>query len=92
MKVPVAVCKDYALFFEIDKGFCFIHCDCIRWTNTVRKQMLSDLISIQKQDVYAIHEVCDRKHKKFLALFGFKFLKDFVGLDGQRRQLYIRRI
>jgi len=54
--------------------------------------MLADLNSIQKQDIYAIHEICDRKHAKFLNLFGFKFLKDFVGLDGQRRQLFIRGI
>jgi len=92
MKVPVAVCKDYTLFFEDDKGFCFIHCDCVRWTNTVRKQILADLVNIQKQDIYAIHEVFDRKHAKFLALFDFKFLKDFVGHDGLYRQLYIRRI
>ena len=92
MKLAVAVCDDYTLYFEDDKGFCFIHCDCIRWTNTVRKQMLLDLIRVQKQDLYAVHEVFDKKHAKFLALFDFKFLKDFVGLDGLYRQLYIRRI
>lgn len=91
MKVPVAVCEDYTLFLEDDSGFSFIHCDCARWTNTVRKRMLADLASIQKQDIYAIHEVCDRKHAKFLDLFGFKFLKDFAGLDGQHRQIYVRR-
>lgn len=91
MKVPVAVCDDYTLFFEDDEGFCFIHCDCVRWTNSVRKRMLADLTGIQKQDLYAIHEVCDKKHAKFLDLFEFKFLKDFVGLDGLHRQLYIRR-
>jgi hypothetical protein len=90
--MPVAVCKDYTLFFEYDKGFCFIHCDCTRWTNTVRKRMLKDLVNIQKQDIYAIHEILDKKHAKFLELFKFKFLKDFVGLDGQCRQLYIRRM
>jgi len=91
MKVPVAVCDDYTLFFENYKGLCFIHCDCVRWTNSVRKRMLDDLISLQKQDLYAIHEVCDIKHAKFLDLFGFKFLEDFVCLDGLHRQLYIRR-
>ena len=92
MKVPVAVCDDYTLFFEEDEGFCFIHCNCVRWTNSVRKRMLIDLTDIQKRDLYAIHEVRDKKHAKFLDLFEFKFLKDFVGLDGLHRQLYIRRI
>lgn len=57
----------------------------------IRKKMLADLISIQKQDLYAIHDIGDSKHAKFLGLFKFKFLKDFVGLDGLQRQLYIRR-
>lgn len=91
MKVPVAVCDDYTLFLEDDSGFQFIHCDCMKWTNMVRKRMLADLVSIQKQDLYAVHDVGDRKHAKFLSLFGFKFLRDFVGLDGLHRQLYIRR-
>ena len=90
MKVPVAVCDDYTLFFEDDEGFCFIHCDCVRWTNTVRKQMLIDLTGVQKQDLYAVHEIGDKKHEKFLALFDFKFFQNFVGLDGQNRQIYVR--
>lgn len=91
MKLPVAVCEDYTLFFEDDHGFCFIHCDCVKWSNSVRKRMLADLVSVQKQDVFAVHEIGDKKHAKFLSLFGFKFLQDFVGLDGQNRQIYVRR-
>ena len=56
----------------------------------VRKQMLADLVRIQKQDLYAVHDIGDEKHKKFLALFDFQFLQDFVGLDGQNRQIYVR--
>jgi hypothetical protein len=54
--------------------------------------MLADLVSIQKQDVFAIHEMGDKKHAKFLGLFGFEFLQDFVGLDGQHRQIFVRRM
>jgi hypothetical protein len=53
--------------------------------------MLSDLLMLQKEDIFAIHEIDDKKHAKFLALFDFKFLKDFVGLDGLSRQIYVRR-
>ena len=91
MKLAVAVCEDYTLFFEDDHGFCFIHCDCVRWTKSVKKRMLADLVSVQKQDVFAIHEVGDKKHAKFLGLFKFEFLQDFVGLDGKNRQIYVRR-
>jgi hypothetical protein len=52
--------------------------------------MLADLVRIQKQDLYAVHDIGDEKHKKFLALFDFQFLQDFVGLDGQNRQIYVR--
>lgn len=53
--------------------------------------MLSDLVKLQKDDLYAIHEIEDRKHEKFLKLFGFQFLEDFVGADGKARQTYVRR-
>jgi hypothetical protein len=91
IKHPVIERDDYTLFFEYDKGFCFIHCNCIKWTKTIKKQMLSDLLMLQKEDIFAIHEIDDKKHAKFLALFDFKFLKDFVGLDGLSRQIYVRR-
>lgn len=91
MKTPVAVRDDYTLYLEDYKGFWFIHCDCYRWTKTVKKQMFDDLIEIQKDDLYAIHEVGDTKHEKFLKLFGFEYLEDFVGADNKPRQTYVRR-
>lgn len=91
MKTPVVACDDYTLYLEDYNGFWFIHCDCRRWTNEVRKRMLDDLVKLQKDDLYAIHEIEDRKHEKFLKLFGFQFLEDFVGADGKARQTYVRR-
>ncbi len=91
VKTPVVVNDDYTLYLEEYNGFWFIHCDCQRWTNTVRKRMLRDLVDLQQDDLYAIHEIEDRKHEKFLKLFGFKFLEDFVGADGKARQTYVRR-
>ena len=91
MKTPVVASDDYTLYLEDYNGFGFIHCDCRRWTNEVRKRMLDDLVKLQKDDLYAIHEIEDRKHEKFLKLFGFNFLEDFVGADGKARQTYVRR-
>lgn len=91
MKTPVVACDDYTLYLEDYNGFLFIHCDCRRWTNEVRKRMLDDLVKLQKDDLYAIHEIGDKKHEKFLKLFGFEFLEDFVGADNKPRQTYVRR-
>lgn len=91
MKTPVVVRDDYTLYLEDYNGFWFIHCDCQRWTKTVKKQMFEDLIAVQKDDFYALHEIGDVKHEKFLKLFGFEFLEDFVGADNKPRQTYVRR-
>ena len=91
MKIAAVVREDYTLYLEDDQGFYFIHCDCRRWTKTVRKNMAVDLEKIQKSDIYAIHDAADDKHAKFLKIFGFAFLQDFAGLDGQPRQIYVRR-
>lgn len=91
MKTAVAERDDYTLYLEDYNGFWFIHCDCRRWTNEVRKRMLDDLVKLQKDDLYAIHEISDSKHKKFLKLFGFEYLEDFVGADKKARQTYVRR-
>lgn len=91
MKIPVVVCQEYTLYLEDYKGFLFIHCDCRHWSKTVKKKMFEDLVAIQKEDLYAIHEISDRKHEKFLKLFGFEYLEDFVGVDNKTRQTYVRR-
>ena len=95
MKTPVIFHNDYVVFLENDCGFTFIHCDCIKWTKSVKKNLLSDfkkLFEIHRSEIYAIHEMGDVKHKKFLSIFGFEYLKDFVGSDEKQRQIFVRRI
>lgn len=94
MKTPVVVKNDYVVYFEDDCGFTFIHCDCMRWSKSVRKELKVDLDCLFKsynKDVYAIHEIDDAKHEKFVGIFGFDYLKDFVGMDGKARQMFVRR-
>jgi len=50
-----------------------------------------ELFKSYKKDIYAIHEVGDAKHEKFVRIFGFDYLKDFVGMDGKARQMFVRR-
>lgn len=94
MKTPVIYHDDYIVFLEIDFGFTFIHCDCVKWTKEVKKDLLSDLrklFEIHRSEIYAIHEIDDVKHEKFLSIVGFKYLKDFVGSDAKLRQIFVRR-
>jgi len=66
----------------------------MRWSKTVKKQLkidLDKLFKFYKKDIYAIHEIGDAKHEKFVSIFGFEYLKDFVGLDGNARQFFVRR-
>jgi hypothetical protein len=61
----------------------------------VKKDLLGDLrklFEIHRSEIYAIHEIDDVKHEKFLGIVGFKYLKDFVGSDAKLRQIFVRRI
>jgi hypothetical protein len=94
MKTPVIYNKDYIVFLENDCGFTFIHCDCTRWAKEVKKEFLSDLkklFEIHRCEIFAIHEIDDVKHEKFLSIVGFEYLKDFVGSDAKLRQIFVRR-
>jgi hypothetical protein len=66
----------------------------MKWNKTVKNQLKIDfdkLFKSYKKDIYAIHEVGDTKHEKFVKIFGFEYFKDFVGLDGKSRQMFVRR-
>jgi len=94
LKVKVIETKNYIVYFEEDCGFTFIHCDCMKWSKTVKNQLKIDfdkLFNFYKKDIYAIHDIGDTKHEKFMKIFGFEYLKDFVGIDGKARQMFVRR-
>jgi hypothetical protein len=66
----------------------------MKWSKTVKNQLKIDfdkLFKFYKKDIYAIHEVGDTKHEKFVKIFGFEYFKDFVSLDGKSRQMFVRR-
>jgi hypothetical protein len=95
LKIPVIHNNDYIIYLEDDCGFTFIHCDCVRWTKKVKQNGLCDLkklFEVHRNDIYAIHEIGDVKHNKFLRIFGFEYLKDFVGTDEKLRQIFVRRM
>lgn len=95
MKTPVIHNNEYTVYLENDFGFTFIHCDCVKWTKEIKKALIDDiekLLKIHRKEVYAIHEIIDEKHKKFLRIVGFDYLSDFAGSDGIIRQIFVRRI
>lgn len=95
MKTPVITSKDYIVYLEYSFNMTFIHCDCYRGTKEVKQTLKKDfetLLSIHRQPVFAIHEIDDTKHLKFITMMGFTLFTDFVGSDNKPRQLFVRNI
>lgn len=95
MKTPVICSKDYTVYLEQHAGASFIHCDCFKWTKQIKAKLIADLeilLQIHRRPVFAIHEIDDKKHLKFLSITGFVFYQDFLGQDNKMRQLYVRNL
>jgi hypothetical protein len=93
MKTPVILSKDYTVYLEYFDTMSFIHCDCLCWNKAVKKALLIDfdkLVQIHRSPIYALHEINDKKHLKFLELFGFVFSNLPIGLDNTVHHLYKR--
>ncbi len=78
MKTPVIVKEDYILWYEPvsmdDSLHVFVHCDVKRWSPRIKRALKEDfetLRSLTKMPAYALHDVGDTKHLKFLIMFGF---------------------
>lgn len=93
VRVPVIIKPDYVVSFERFAGTTWIHCIVGQWSKTVRQNLSDDfeaLVKIHNEPIYAIHEIGDEKHEKFLALFRFTYFQDVVGADGVTRAIYRR--
>lgn len=95
MKTPVIISPNYIVYLEEHADVSFIHCDCFGWTKTIKQELIVDfekLLQIHRKPVFAIHEINDTKHLKFLSIMGFIFLKTFVGADNIMRYFYTRSL
>ena len=93
MKKPVVTENDYTLYLEQYEGLQFIHCDIRKWNKTTKKRLhkvLELLLETLGQDLYAVHEIDDNKHRKFLEMYGFKYFDTVSCLDGLLRQVWIK--
>lgn len=94
MKTPVINNTNYIVYFEHYRDINVIHCDCYKWSRSIKEQLSKDfdlLMSVYREPVYAIHEIEDTKHLKFLLMMGFEYSNDFVGTDSKLRQLFVRK-
>jgi hypothetical protein len=94
MKTPVIRKKDYTLYFQLYEGYTFVHMDCYRWSKTVKENFIKDvdtLCTLHPQPVYALHDIGDIKHLKFIEMFKFKYLMDVLCTDGVTRQVFERK-
>jgi hypothetical protein len=93
VRVPVIIRPCYSVSFERFHGMTWIHCIVGRWSKTVRQNLSDDfeaLVKMHNEPIFAIHEIGDTKHEKFLALFKFHYVQDVVGVDGVTRAIYRR--
>jgi hypothetical protein len=85
-KVPVIVRKDYTVSLERTSGMTFVHCDITgRWSKTVQKSLDQNwqaLLHLHTDTIYALHTPGDRKHEKFLHLFGFSLAGTYTAVEG----------
>lgn len=92
-KITVADSPHYTIYYDEHHGLTFIHCEVkTTWTKTIKQQLLKEfniLKTLRGSPLYAIHEIGDNTHLKFLKLFGFTFVQDVIGTDGVNRQVYV---
>lgn len=87
-KVPVVRRPEYTLYLEqATRDETFIHCDVYTWSSRVCRQLMADwnaLLALHGGPIRALHTPGDRKHLKFITLFGFKHVVSYQTQDGQR--------
>ena len=95
MKIPIVNTKHFIIYLEETFNNFFIHCDVkTKWNKKVKQELLTAFKEITKNwnnNLYALHTPEDKKHKKFLEMFGFVYYSSFTGTDGQEYEIYIWR-
>jgi hypothetical protein len=90
-KLPVIQRDDYTISLERTSGMTFIHCDFRQWSKTAYRNLFGEFGRLKwliAEPIYALHRHSDKKHEKFLKMFNFTYLCDFVDVDGEEYQLY----
>ncbi len=79
LKVPVIVRDDYVVYLEHipsrPHAPIWVHCEVGRWTVDVARRLRSDFNTLRRLinvPIWTMSKVTDKKHNKFVRLFGFK--------------------
>ena len=92
MKTPVIETNDFTAYYDQYEDHTFLHCDVYRYNKSVKtdlQQGLKLLLAIRKSPLFAIHELHDSKHLKFITMLGFKYLETRLCLDNCKRDIYV---
>ncbi|WP_375292307.1 hypothetical protein [Sphingomonas melonis] len=93
LKVPVVCRPVYTLYLEqATPAHTFIHCDIHgRWSPRIKRELIADWIALKNLHggpLYALHAPADRKHLKFLHLFGFRRVSSFIDRTGHAKEIF----
>lgn len=93
--VPVINRKTHYVWLERFQNRLWVHCDVSKWNKTTKKQMDEDwahLMDMLNSDLFLLHNPKTNTPKqKFIKWYGFSFLKNYVGKDGNEYQIWFRR-
>lgn len=90
LKVPVVSRENFEILLEQHVSGTFAHCNVKKYNPTVKRELQqcwSQLTALHGGPIYALHDLPDHKHRKFLCLFGFRRVKALPGL----KELWIWR-
>jgi hypothetical protein len=75
LKIPVCKRESFRILFEETTEGTFVHCDVTKYNASVKRELKNcwDAVArLHGGPIYALHDFTDRKHEKFLKLFGFR--------------------
>ena len=95
MKVPVIEDDNFTLYLEVYEGLLYIHCDVRKWAKSTKKKMkvaLDSLLKKHDQPIFAAQIDNDNKHRKFLDMYGFKYVGIIKDFDGDNRTIFVKGV
>lgn len=95
MKIPVVQKGAYTIYFDRKFDLTFVHCDVYRWNRSIKQSLDKDwetLCLLHNEPIYATHVVGDKKHTKFLKMYGFKYVSKSIAHNLIELEIYRKDI
>jgi hypothetical protein len=94
-KVPVIEDEAFTAYLEEYSNLLFVHCDVYKWNKTTNKKMkagLDFLVRKYNQPIFAAQIDNDNKHRKFLDMYGFKYIGVIKDFEGDNRTIFVKGV